>query len=253
MKIIYKSFFSDKIIFRQLLILLILFIILYLSGTFKLYIDNSIYLINNNIDNRTIIVVFNEGYDENNLDMNLIEKVEKLEDGVRYKIILKKNNFLDEFMTKNPEYYANIEINNQKSGEDTILTFFQNFLNIAIVVISAFVFFVIIINIFEMFLNEKKEISLYKLLGFTNFSIIKYFGIILFFIYFIIIVSSFLFYSVIIIIFNLLVFSIKLNLISLLSFFVIFGIVFVVILLLLIILYLKLRKITPIYFQMEVD
>ena len=230
-----------------------LFIILYLSGTFKLYIDSSIYLKNNNIDNRTVIVVFNEGYYEINLDMNLIEQVEKFEDRIRYKIILKKYDFLDKFLEKNPEYFANIEINNQKTGEDTILSFFQTFLNIVIVIISAFVFLMIIINVSEIFFNEKKEISLYKLLGFTNFSIFKYFGIILFFIYFIIIVSSILFYSVIIITFNVLFSPIKLNFVSLLSFFEISVIVFVVILLLLFILYLKLRKITPMYFQMDVD
>ena len=47
MKIIYKSFFKDKVIFRQLLILLVLFVILYLSKTFQNYIGNSIYLKNN--------------------------------------------------------------------------------------------------------------------------------------------------------------------------------------------------------------
>lgn len=253
MKIIYKSFFKDKIIFRQLLILLVLFVILYLSGTFKLYINNNIYLKNNNIDNRTIMVVFNDGYDEKNLDMNLVEKVEKLTDGIKYKIILKKYIFLDEFITKNPEYYANIEINNKKNSEDNILTFFQSFLNVVIIVISIFVFLMIIINVFEIFLNEKKEISLYKLLGFTNSSIFKYFGLILFFIYFIIIVSSIVCYSTIIIAFNLLFSPIKLNFISLLSILKISLIAFTTILILLIILYLKLKKITPIYFQLDSD
>lgn len=253
MKIIYKSFFKDRIIFRQLLILLILFTILYLSGTFKLYIDNSIYLKNNNINNRTVIVVFNEGYDENDLDMNLIEKVEKLANDIEYKIILKNYNSLDKFLTKNSEYYANIEINNQKNGEDNVLAFFQRFLNVIVVVIIAFVFLLIIVNVFEIFLNEKREISLYKLLGFTNFSIFKYFGIILFLIYFTIIILSSLFYLAIIIIFNLLFSSMKLNCISVLSILEISLVVFTIIIALLIVLYLKLKKITPIYFQLDVD
>ena len=109
-------------------------------------------------------------------------------------------------MKKNERIYANIEINQALNDKNNILIFFQKFLNITTVIINIFVFLMILINILEIFLNEKKEISLYKLLGFTNVSIIKYFGIILFIVYFFVVLLATLFYLLFVMIINFLFF-----------------------------------------------
>ena len=251
MKIIYKSFFKDKVIFRQLLILLVLFVMLYLSKTFQNYIGNSIYLKNNTIDNRTITIVLKEGYQEKNLDISLVEKIEPLNEQT-YKIVLKRYDFLEEFMKKNERIYANIEINQALNDKNNILIFFQKFLNITTVIINIFVFLMILINILEIFLNEKKEISLYKLLGFTNVSIIKYFGIILFIVYFFVVLLAALFYLLFVTIINFL-FSLQLSFISLVFILKTFLIISFMILLFLLFFYQRLKKITPIYFRLHID
>ncbi len=155
-------------------------------------------------------------------------------------------------MKKNERIYANIEINQALNDKNNILIFFQKFLNITTVIINIFVFLMILINILKIFLNEKKEISLYKLLGFTNVSIIKYFGIILFIVYFFVVLLATLFYLLFVMIINFL-FSLQLSFISLVFILKTFLIISFMILLFLLFFYQRLKKITPIYFLLHID
>lgn len=251
MKIIYKSFFSDKLIFRQLIILLCLFVILYVNVSFKGFVDNIILNSKNELYNRTIEIILNKEYSIDVIQDEFIEKIELMENN-RYRIILKDFSDIDIFISKYSNYCVNITSNNNQLGISNILSFCQSFLDITLIILFFVILIIIIINIFEILLSEKQVISFYKLIGFSNLLIIKYFFLTFSLVYFIIFIFSVIIYSCIILFLNFIL-SFELTLVSF-SFFIVFYLsILLLIFALLVFLYFKIKKITPMYFQLTVD
>lgn len=254
MKIIYKSFFSDKLIIRQLIILLVLLVFLYINVSFKGYVDNIISAKENNLLSRTIEVILKDNYSIKEFNSGDIEKIEQLNDTQnKYKIILKKSNDVDNFINNYRDYCVNINFTSNQTGISNILSFSQTFLSISLIIIFLIILIIIVINVCEILLNEQKQLSLYKLIGFSNFSIIKYFAIAFSFTYFLIYVFSITIYSCIIFLLNLIFTFMNLNFVSIYFLIIVFILIFILTLVILVILYFKIKKITPIYFQTMID
>lgn len=244
-----KSLLKKNTLINYILICFFLFILLILIFSFKLSIENNITFYQENLESRTVEISLKDGYliDELN-SSQFVENINYDTSLNKYEVVLKKTEYIDIFLEKYNEKinFYSIHINEQTSLFEKLNKFV---LFICLLIIFSIIFLTFI-NISELLSSERKNLALYKLLGYTNvylvFKILLYFTFSHFILYFI---SNFISYSLISLINNfltkicanfiLIYVPLKINifiLIGMYSLIVINGFI----------LYFKLKKISPI-------
>jgi len=261
--LIYKTFLSNKNFFRYLFLISLLLISFLLVATLSQSVSNMIFQKNNNITNRKILIELNENIeitdlkvkieDDNNLNLEKITKSE-LEDekNNEYEIVFKNYTDVEFFKENYSEYYNVITFFGDSIENQSVLFYLKMVLSIASYIFWGVLLISISIAIIELFLDFIPDISLLKLLNFSNNLIIsyllKFFFISFLSLYFIIC----LLFKIIIIIINKILKILSVNFVLYnLNFQLIIMLYITSFLLILIIvycIYFKLKKITPISF-----
>ncbi len=178
MKIIIKSFCFNKTIQKYAVCLFITFLFVVFLLNFKVSLEQKIMNLKNNIEENRIIVV--EIYSENTINKfkrdKSIEKIEKLD--YSYKITFKNYNDIDSFKEKYSKYLKSItSISN--NDNTSIITNVTYIIDIIIYIVEFAILIILALNINQIILETKYDISLYKLIGYKNIDILRYYAIIL--------------------------------------------------------------------------
>lgn len=195
MKIISKSFFCKKNIIKLftiffLLMLAFLFLIQIKSG-----IVERIETQKNAVLNQRIIVKLKDNnYFEEIRDFKYIESTEKLDEN-KYIIVFSQNKYIDIFINEYEFYFSDIvffESNEKNNNEQEliILNSLEIGLTYLIVIFVVVILVLLILLMVEISMENKNIISYYKLIGYKNFTIIKYLFIPLLLIFLILVILS---------------------------------------------------------------
>ena len=249
MKIISKSLLLNKNILRYFFMFSLLLIIFIFLLNIRHSLNKSIYNSNESLTERTIWIDSKDNITKEELEKsNKIEEIIE-EDGF-YKIVFDSKKDLNNFKeTYKNDYNQLITFNNDNSKDlkEKVLVFF----NILIYVFIFLLFSILIFNILEIITESKKNISLYKLLGFKNKDILKKYIFVLIILYTIIYILAILINIFIAWILNIIIniFTENFQIIINNNLITLYISIILTLIIMTLISYLKIKKISPISFM----
>lgn len=256
MKILYKIFILKKNIIRRLLIFGLLLSFIFIILNIKDTISELIFQRMNTPENKTITIVLEDDVSIDEIkNVSYIKSIEESDET----IIIEFNYYMDveKFMKDYKDSFKNITINYVSNDDLRIIEIIGHSLSIAIIASSIILFILTILNIIEVILEEKKEIVLYKILGFDNRKICLIFLKILIVIYTIVTVISIIFSVLFCLIINLFLsfinISFKIMFFKIINYINIYIILVCIIVITSVIMYMLVKKITPINLKNNSD
>ena len=253
MRIIYKSFISNINFIRYLIIISLLLILFFSICSLSTSIDNYIFKENNTLNNRTFVVELIDSNDSNKLyDIEYISYVNVLSDN-EYEIIFDDYRDIDTFRSEYEGICNKIISYDSSTTDSSVLEFINYILIFFSYVIMVIVSIVILISFIDVILSYISNISLLKLMGYSNGVILRIVISFIFIMFNFIFLLSIILFGIINIIINMILSAIDIDFVlSLYIFnnvFSLYVILLIVIVLVILFIIYRVRKISPIEFM----
>lgn len=250
MTIIFKIFFKNENIFKYMILFTILLCSFFIINILNNTISNVIFEKNNSFNNRKITIVLNKkNYIKKIKSLNYIEEIKKIDD-YEYDIIFNDFRDVDTFTKSYSSFFTKVTYYGDSSENKSVLSYLNTILKISSYIVIIILFIILIVCIFESFLDFIPDLSLFKLIGMTNRLLSK-----LIFIFFLCLFSLtfwliYFIFSILVFLINTL-FKIKSFIIINISFcnlLILYLLIVISIVIIVLILYKKLKKISPVCF-----
>lgn len=168
MKIVYKIFLKNDIILKYMFLFVLLLFFFFIITNLNDTLSNSIYKKNNKLDNRRIMVSLIQKEYIHQIEKFPQIKKIKMINELDYELIFKDYRDVNTFVESNDNYYTKITYFGDTNETKNVLFYLNSILKIASIIILIVLFSIFAICIIESFLNFIPDISLLKLIGMTN-------------------------------------------------------------------------------------
>ena len=174
MKIIFKIFLLKKNIIRHFIILILLLSFSFIVLEAKSTLEQKIYDRLNIPDNKTITITLKDNITINDIkEIPYINKVYKEQE--EYIIIFNDYTGVDRFKNEYINYYNSIKINSITENDLKLLQSVLFLISVVVIITLIVLVILLIFNLFEVILQEKNELALFKIMGYKNKIILKIF------------------------------------------------------------------------------
>ena len=199
--LIYKSFLRERCLINYIFICFFLFILFFSVISFKNFIVKDMYSYKNKEEMRTIEVDLYDEYSFDELEgEECVEDVTYDELTHNYKVLIKEYDYIDKFIGLNENKISFYSV--QSDGEWSSLEKINQFNLVLCIIIIFITIALLIINVLLLVFSEKKNLALYKLIGYKDLYLVFRFVIFLLIIHTIIFLLSILFNKILIIFIN---------------------------------------------------